>query len=177
MRTSTLLAMFLAAFVAVTAHAGMLEAGSAMPEFALADHNGQLVRSQDLAGKSYLLWFYPKAMTPGCTKEAQAIRERYAEFQLAGVEVLGISFDEPESNRRFVEAESLPFRLLSDTDRKLAVAVGAAGSDDAKFARRISYLVGGDGNVRKAYDDVDPSAHAAGVLADCAGAAGTGSKP
>lgn len=177
MRTSTFLALFLAACVAGTAHAGMLEAGSAMPDFALTDHNGQLVRSRDLAGNPYLLWFYPKAMTPGCTKEAQAIRERYPEFQLAGVQIVGISFDEPESNRRFVEAESLPFRLLSDTDRKLATAVGAADSVNATFARRISYLVGRDGKVRKAYDDVDPSGHAAVVLADCTGASSAESKP
>ena len=173
MKAVTLPALFLAALVAGTAHAGMLEPGSAMPAFALADHNDQMVRSQDLAGKSYLLWFYPKAMTPGCTKEAQGIRERYAELQSAGVEVLGVSFDDPASNRRFVETESLPFRLLSDVDRKLAVAVGAADTAEAKFARRISYLVGPDGNVRKAYDDVDPSTHAAGVLADCAEAAGS----
>ena len=65
-----------------------------------------------------------------------------------------------------MEAESLPFRLLSDTDRKLAVAVGAAGSTSTWFASRISYLVGSDGKVRKAYDNVDPSTHAAQVLAD-----------
>jgi len=177
MRSSRWMAMFLAAFITGTAHAGMLEAGSPMPTFELTDNNGQIVRSQDLAGKSYLLWFYPKARTPGCTKEAQAIRERYTEFQAAGVQIFGISFDEPEANQRFVEAESLPFRLLSDTDRKLAVAVGAADSVSTMFARRISYLVGGDGKVRKAYDDVDPSAHAAVVLADCTAASGAEPKP
>jgi len=159
-------AALLSVALAGNACAGMLAEGTAMPEFAMPDHNGAVVRSADLAGKSYLLWFYPKAMTPGCTTEARGLRDNYAALETAGVVVLGVSFDAPENNKKFVDAESLPFRLLSDTDRKLAMAVGAADSDSAGFARRISYLVGPDGKVRKAYDDVDPSGHAAQVLAD-----------
>jgi peroxiredoxin Q/BCP len=152
--------------LAGSCEAAMLTPGTSMPEFALSDQTGAVVRSTDLAGKTYLLWFYPKAMTPGCTTEARSIRDNYAALQTAGVTVLGVSFDDPDSNRKFVEAESLPFRLLSDTDRKLAVALGAAESTSAWFARRISYLVGPDGKIRKAYDNVDPSNHAAQVLGD-----------
>lgn len=157
--------------LAAIGEAAMLAPGAPMPEFALADQNGAMVRSADLAGKSYLLWFYPKAMTPGCTVEAQGLRDNYAALEAAGVVVLGVSFDDPEANLRFVQGESLPFRLLSDKDRKLAVAVGAADSERAWFASRISYLVGPDGKVRKAYDDVDPSVHATEVLADSKAAA------
>lgn len=156
----------LALLLAGSAEADMLAAGTPMPEFALPDQNGAVVRSADLAGKTYLLWFYPKAMTPGCTTEARGLRDNYAALEAAGVVVLGVSFDDPESNKKFVAAESLPFRLLSDKERTLAVAVGAADSKRAWFARRISYLVGPDGKIRKAYDDVDPSTHAAQVLAD-----------
>lgn len=146
--------------------AGMLAAGAPMPDFALPDQHGNLVKSSDLAGKTYLLWFYPKAMTPGCTTEARGLRDEYRDLQAAGVTVLGVSFDGSDSNDKFATTESLPFPLLSDKDRKLAVAVGAADSERSWFARRISYLVGPDGKVVKAYDHVDPDTHAKQVLAD-----------
>jgi thioredoxin-dependent peroxiredoxin len=146
--------------------AEMLAAGAAMPEFALPDQDGNVVKSSELSGKTYLLWFYPMAMTPGCTTEARGLRDEFKDLEAAGITVLGVSFDSPESNHRFVAAESLPFRLLSDKERKLAVAVGAADSEKTWFASRISYLVGPDGKVVKAYDHVDPDTHAKQVLAD-----------
>lgn len=149
------------------ARAEMLAPGAAMPAFELQDHEGRVVKSSKLAGHRYLLWFYPKAQTPGCTKEAQSLRDSYSVLQQNDVQVLGVSFDDPAANKKFVEAESLPFRLLSDTDKKLAIAVGAAGSSLSFVASRISYLVGPDGKVLKAYDNVDPSVHAANVVADC----------
>jgi peroxiredoxin Q/BCP len=152
---------------ATAALADMLAAGAPMPGFELRDQEGRTVRSADLAGRRYLLWFYPKAMTPGCTIEAKSLRDNHAVLAKSDVEVLGVSFDEPAANKQFVEAEGLPFRLLSDTDRKLAVAVGAADSAETKVAKRISYLVGPDGKVVKAYADVDPNIHAGQVLADC----------
>ena len=168
---SRLCALMLVVLAAGAAHAEMLAVGAPMPQFELRDQEGRTVRSSDLAGKRYLLWFYPKAMTPGCTVEAKSLRDNYAVLEKSGVAVLGVSFDEPESNKQFVAAEALPFRLLSDTNRTLAVAVGAADSADAKTARRISYLVGEDGKIVKVYDNVDPNVHAAQVLADCCPAA------
>lgn len=170
-RFLTLAAIAIAASIAGEASAGMLAEGAAFPAWELPDQNSTMVRSQDLAGKSYLVWFYPKARTPGCTREAQALRDEHEKLLAAGVTVLGVSFDAPESNAEFVLAESLPFRLLSDRERTLAIAVGAASSSSAFFAKRISYLVGPDGKVRKAYADVDPATHAAEVLADAAGTA------
>ncbi len=145
---------------------GMLPEGSQFPAWELVDHQGQKVSSTDLAGKTYLLWFYPKASTPGCTREGCELRDRFAEFRKLGVEVLGVSFDSPESNARFAAKERFPFRLLSDEQRRLAVAVGAADSPRAFFARRISYLVGPDGRVLKAYGNVNPATHAHEVLID-----------
>ena len=162
-----LVAAVLAFITVSSAHAGMLAVGAPMPHFELRDQEGRTVSSNDLAGKRYLLWFYPKAMTPGCTIEAKSLRDNYSTLEKAGVVVLGVSFDEPASNKQFVEAEALPFRLLSDTDRSLAVAVGAADSAEAKTARRISYLVGADGKVAKAYENVDPNVHAGQVVSDC----------
>ena len=145
---------------------GLLAPGEPFPAWNLLDHTGTPVKSTDLRGKPYLLWYYPKAMTPGCTKEGCAIRDSFAEFKKRGVEVLGVSFDDPKSNAEFVKKENFPFRLLSDTERSLGVQVGAADSPGRLFARRISYLVGADGKVLKAYEKVDPNTHASEVLAD-----------
>lgn len=145
----------------------MLQAGAQFPSWNLVDHTGQRLSSAELAGKSYLLWFYPKAMTPGCTAEGRAFRDSFAAFTTAGVEILGVSFDTPAGNRRFVEQERFPFRLLSDSERQLALAVGAADTPDQGYARRISYLIGPTGTVRAAYGTVVPTAHASEVLADC----------
>jgi peroxiredoxin Q/BCP len=146
--------------------AGPLAVGSAFPEWQLVDHTGKSVSSKDLAGKTYLLWFYPKAQTPGCTTEGRGLRDRIEDFRARGVEIVGVSFDAPEANAAFVEAEGFPFRLLSDKDRTLARAVGAADASDAPAARRISYLVGPDGRVRHVYATVTPATHAADVLGD-----------
>ncbi len=146
--------------------AEMLKPGDSFPAWQLSDQLGGKVSSQDLKGKTYLLWFYPKAMTPGCTAEGEALRDNFDSFRQQGVDVLGVSFDDPKANAAFVAAEEFPFRLLSDADRALAVAVGAAASPAEPFARRISYLVGPDGKVLRAYGSVSPANHAKEVLAD-----------
>ena len=145
---------------------GMLADGAAFPEWSLPDQTGKTVSSKDLAGKTYLLWFYPKAQTPGCTAEGRGLRDRIEDFKKRGVEIVGVSFDAPDANKAFVDAEGFPFRLLSDRDRTLAQAVGAADSKDAPVAKRISYLVGPDGKVKKAYGSVTPASHAGDVLGD-----------
>jgi peroxiredoxin Q/BCP len=149
--------------------AAMLSPGDGFPTWSLRDHTGATVSSQDLAGRTYLLWFYPKAMTPGCTAEGNALRDESPALAKAGVEVLGISFDEPRENAEFVAVQGFPFRLLSD-DGSLAVQVGAAESRDQSATRRISYLVGPDGKVVKAYASVSPATHAREVLADATAA-------
>ena len=160
-------ALIAALACALVAEAGdLLEPGAAFPAWQLPDQSGAIVRSQDLAGKTYLLWFYPKAQTPGCTAEGDGLRDSFAQFQAAHVEILGVSFDTPAANKAFVDTERFPFRLLSDTDRTLAVAVGAADTATQPVARRISYLVGPDGRVRAVYGTVVPATHARDVLGD-----------
>lgn len=146
----------------------MLKAGDAFPAWSLTDHTGAVLSSKELAGKTYLLWYYPKALTPGCTAEGCALRDNFKEFERLGVTIVGVSFDDPKRNAEFVKEHSLPFKLLSDTSRDLAVAVGAADSPSRMWARRISYLVGPDGRVLKAYEGVSPASHAKEVLADLA---------
>ncbi len=146
----------------------LLKVGDPFPAWHLVDQRGEPVSSAELAGKTYLLWYYPKALTPGCTAEGCALRDSFAAFEKLGVVVLGVSFDEPKDNAAFAAKHNFPFRLLSDTTKQLAVAVGAADSPSRLWARRISYLVGPDGTVLKAYANVNPGNHASEVLADLA---------
>lgn len=170
LRIALVAALLATPLLARTADAtAMLTAGDTFPTWSLRDQTGATVSSRDLAGKTYLLWFYPKAMTPGCTAEGNGLRDESPALAKAGVEVLGVSFDEPPANAEFVKAQGFPFRLLSD-DGTLAVQVGAAESRDQSAARRISYLVGPDGKIVKAYPNVSPATHAREVLADASAA-------
>lgn len=143
----------------------MLEPGTPFPDFELPAHDGSTVSARNLAGSAYLIYFYPKADTPGCTKEACQLRDSWADLKDAGLKVFGVSYDSPEDNRAFAAKYRLPFLLLSDRDHALADAVGASRLL-LPFPKRISYLVGADGSVLKAYPSVTPSEHAQEVLAD-----------
>jgi len=162
-----LIAMILAAFAASAAEAAPpLKPGDPFPSWSLPAQDGSRVDSATLRGRTYLLWFYPKAMTPGCTTEGRGLRDRWVDFQKLGVEIFGVSFDPPAVNEEFRNREQFPFPLLSDSDRSLALAVGAAESPAATVPRRISYLIGADGKVRRVYDAVVPASHAGDVLGD-----------
>ncbi len=165
--TSHVLAcVFGAVLAAPIADAAMLKTGDVFPAWELLDHTGAKVSSRDLAGRTYLLWFYPKAMTPGCTAEGEGLRDSFGAFQAHGVQIVGVSFDDPATNAAFVAREAFQFKLLSDTDRMLAMAVGAADARNQPTARRVSYLVGPDGKVLHVYASVTPSSHAQDVLGD-----------
>lgn len=142
--------------------------GDSFPAFDLSAHDGTRVRSSGLGGSPYLAYFYPKADTPGCTKEACALRDAWHDVRAKSLRVFGISYDRPEENRVFAEKFRLPFLLLSDSDHALAKKVGA-NRFLLPYPKRISYLVGGDGRVLRAYSKVRPSEHAMEVLGDLAG--------
>lgn len=162
---ATLAAIVMTIIVAGPTHAALIQPGEPFPSWSLRDHEGQVVTSEELAGKRYLLWFYPAAMTPGCTAEGLALRDTHERFAAEGVEILGVSFDEPEKNARFVKTHAFPYRLLT-ADSETAMEVGATSSPQQKYARRISYLVGEDGRVLRSYGTVMPSSHADQVLSD-----------
>jgi peroxiredoxin Q/BCP len=145
----------------------MLAPGEPFVDFALQAHDGSIVRSADLAGLPYLLYFYPKADTPGCTREACELRDHWSELAALGIRVYGVSYDRPKDNASFSTKYGLPFLLLSDSDRSLARAVGA-DRPLLPVPKRISYLVGKDGRVLKTYTTVDPATHAAEVIHDFA---------
>jgi peroxiredoxin Q/BCP len=178
---SVLTVAVLLLLVAPAGASPMLKPGDTFPAWELTDHTGAKVSSRDLAGKPYLLWFFPKAMTSGCTAEGDGLRDHIDGFKAKGVEILGVSFDTPEDNAKFVHEQSFPFRLLSDSDHKLANDVGAVYVQIQPYASRVSYLVGADGKVVKAYDSVTPASHAQQVLDDLAAtpvsAAPAGARP
>ncbi len=97
------------------------------------------------------------------------MRDRKDEVQAKGLEVLGISFDSVEENRAFAEKFDFPFKLLCDVDRKVGLAYGAADSKDAGYAKRISYLIDGEGRIQLAYPNVKPDEHLDQILADLGG--------
>ena len=139
-------------------------------DFSLPDQNGNLHSLSDYLGKWVVVYFYPKDDTPGCTKEACAIRDDYSDFKKLGVKVLGISKDSPESHKKFEKKYDLPFILLSDIDKKIIKKYGAT----KKFfnnivTKRVSYLIGKDGKILKVYPKVDPTTHALEILEDVKG--------
>ncbi len=105
----------------------MLEVGAMAPDFTLVSDEGKQVSLSDYRGKRVVIYFYPKADTPGCTKQACAVRDAYADIDAQGAVVIGISPDGPEALVKFRAKHNLPFILLSDPDHKVAEAYGAWG--------------------------------------------------
>lgn len=143
----------------------MLNVGDVAPEFTLAAHDGKEVTLSALRGTPVVLWFYPRADTPGCTIEGQGFRAKAAELAAKSAVVLGVSFDPVDANCAFAEKYGFGFRLLSDTSRAAGLAYGACDAVDAPSARRISYLIGPDGRIRHVFTKVDVKTHADEVVA------------
>lgn len=139
--------------------------------FELTDHRGESVSTADFAGRRLLVFFYPKAMTPGCTGEACDFRDRYDGFADAGYAIVGISPDPPEDNAAFAAAHDLPFPLLSDPDHAVASRFGAWGTKK-NYGReyegliRSTFVVGPDGDLEHAWRNVRAKGHVARVARD-----------
>lgn len=139
--------------------------------FDLTNQEGERVSSDDLVGRKYVMFFYPRAMTPGCTTESCDFRDSYQEFRDAGYDVIGVSPDPPSRNRKFKEKERLSFDLLSDEDHTLAESLGAWGEKKlyGKLSNgliRSTFVVDESGNVTKAYRNVKATGHVARVKSD-----------
>jgi peroxiredoxin Q/BCP len=150
------------------------DVGDPAPTFTLADETGAEVTSAELYRNPTVIFFYPAAMTPGCTAEACDFRDRYETLQDAGYQVVGISPDPPERNAKFKTKERLPFPLLSDQDHTVAGAFGAWGTKSMygkKFDGliRSTFLVGDDGRLDRAWRNVKAKGHVAKVTADLLG--------
>ena len=148
-----------------------LKEGDAAPKVTVATSGGGKISLADYLGKNVILYFYPKDDTPGCTKEACAFRDHFADFKKAGAVVFGVSPDSVKSHDKFVEKFKLPFTLLADEDKKIVQAYGVWGEKSfmgRKYlgTNRVTFLVGPDGRIKKIWPLVKPEAHAAEVLAE-----------
>lgn len=146
-----------------------LNAGDKAPLFSLPDQDGESISLADYAGQRVLVYFYPKAMTPGCTVQACGLRDNMDELKQFNVEVLGISTDKPEKLSRFAEKELLNFTLLSDEDHAVAEAFGVWGEKQFMGKtydgiHRISFLIGADGKIEYVFDKFKTSDHDQVVL-------------
>jgi thioredoxin-dependent peroxiredoxin len=142
-----------------------LKVGDNAPNFKLKDEKGQFHSLTDYRGQKVALYFYPKDDTPGCTKEACSFRDGYKALQDAGIVILGVSYDSPESHEKFKEKYNLPFTLLSDEKKEAAKAYGANGGlMGSLVAQRKTFLIDEQGKIVKIFDKVDVSEHADEVL-------------
>ncbi|MBF2098223.1 MAG: peroxiredoxin [Gloeomargaritaceae cyanobacterium C42_A2020_066] len=140
-----------------------LAVGTQAPAFTTKDTHGKTVSLADFAGKTVVLYFYPKDDTPGCTKEACSFRDNYSAYQGKAVVVLGVSMDDEASHQAFTQKFNLPFPLLADVDGSLAKAYEADGGG---YAKRITYVIDGAGQIAKVYTSVSTATHATDILAD-----------
>jgi peroxiredoxin Q/BCP len=147
--------------------------GDKAPSFSLPDETGATVASSSLAGKPYVIYFYPKDDTPGCTKEACDFRDNLRAFNSAKVRVLGVSPDDSKRHAKFKEKYGLTFTLLSDTDKKLIQAYGLwikklNYGREYMGVQRSTFLVDKSGKVAKAWNGVRVPGHVEAVLASIA---------
>ena len=147
----------------------MLATGDEVPDFSLTNAEGKIVKKSDLKGKKYVVYFYPKDFTPGCTIEAEEFARDYKKFKNADVEILGISPDDEESHKKFGEKMKVPFILLSDTKTEVAKKFGVWGKKqfmgrEYMGVNRSTFLVNEKGKIFKVFEKVKPSGHAQEVL-------------
>jgi thioredoxin-dependent peroxiredoxin len=142
----------------------MIEAGTVAPDFTLPDQDGRQVSLSDFAGRTVVLYFYPKADTPGCTTQACGIRDRAAEYDAAGAVVLGVSPDPVEAIKKFHSGQSLNFTLLADADRSVCETYGVWG-EKKNYGKtyfgviRSTFIIDGEGTVARAFPNVSPKTH------------------
>ena len=153
-----------------------MELHEKVADFTLQDEEGRTVYLSDYAGKPVVLFFYPKADTPGCTLEACGFRDTFAKLEAAGAVVLGISRDTPKAQKKFKEKYGLPYTLLADVDEAVCNQFGVIKEKNmygkkVKGIERTTFVIGPDQTLLKVYAKVKPEGHADEVLAEFSGAA------
>jgi thioredoxin-dependent peroxiredoxin len=138
-------------------------------DFSGVDQDGQAVSLSDYSGKKLVLYFYPKDDTPGCTAEACSLRDNYDKLKSAGYEVLGVSTDPIKSHKKFIDKYSLPFRLLSDTEKTVSEAFGVYGlkkfmGKEYMGINRTTFLIDEKGIITEVISKVDTKKHAEQIL-------------
>ncbi|CAN5643338.1 thioredoxin-dependent thiol peroxidase [soil metagenome] len=145
--------------------------GDKAPTFSLSDADGNTVTLADFKGRKVIVYFYPAASTPGCTKQECDFRDSLGQLNEAGLDVIGISPDKPEKLAKFRDAEGLTFPLLSDPDKKVLTAWGAFGEKKmygktVQGVIRSTFVVDGDGNIEVAQYNVKATGHVAKLRRD-----------
>jgi peroxiredoxin Q/BCP len=148
----------------------LLNINDKAPEFTLPDENGKEVSLKGLRGKVVVLYFYPRADTPGCTVEACEFRDTYKQMQKSGAVLLGISPDTSKAQKKFQDKFKLPFSLLADADKKVANAFGVVQEKNMYGKKvmgvvRTTFVIGPDGKIQHIFPKVKPEGHAVEVLA------------
>lgn len=142
----------------------MLQAGDQAPDFELPDQNGDLVKLSALRGQTVVLYFYPRADTPGCTTQACGVRDRSSDYAAAGARVIGVSPDEVSAVKKFAEKFDLDFTLLADADHAVADAYGSwveKSMYGKKYmgVQRATFLIDPEGKIAKVFPKVSPKTH------------------
>ncbi|WP_414582021.1 peroxiredoxin [Scytonema sp. PCC 10023] len=139
-----------------------LAVGSDAPTFTVKDTNGNTVSLSDFKGKTVVLYFYPKDDTPGCTKQACSFRDAIDQYKSKDIVILGVSADDEVSHQAFAQKYNLNFPLLADTDKSL---IQAYDVDGGGYAKRVTYVIDGNGKIIQVDSSVNTSTHASDVLA------------
>jgi peroxiredoxin Q/BCP len=139
-----------------------LTVGTDAPAFTAKDTSGNTVSLSDFAGKTVVLYFYPKDDTPGCTKQACSFRDAQTEYQGKDIVVLGVSADDEVSHQAFTTKFNLNFPLLADTDKSL---IKAYDVDGGGYAKRVTYVIDPNGKIKLVDTAVSTATHASDVLA------------
>ena len=147
-----------------------MEVNDKSPDFSTTDENGKEVALKDFRGKTVVLYFYPKADTPGCTKEACSFRDSYTAIKKTGAVLLGVSKDTSASQKKFQDKFSLPFPLLADPDKKIANLFGVVKEKNMYGKKvmgieRTTFVIDEDGKIEKIFRKVKAQGHAEQVLA------------
>lgn len=146
-----------------------MEVGDKFPEFVLKDENGNDFNSSELNGIRYVIYFYPRDNTPGCTREAQEFTASFGSFMLRNIPIIGVSKDSVESHKKFSDKNSLKIKLLSDPDHSFIEKAGAWG-EKKSYGRinvgtiRTTYIIGKDGTVEAVWKNVRLEGHVDKVL-------------
>ncbi|PPS45645.1 peroxiredoxin [Chroococcidiopsis sp. TS-821] len=139
-----------------------LAVGTDAPNFTAKDTNGNTVSLSDFAGKTVVLYFYPKDDTPGCTKQACSFRDARSEYESKNIVVLGVSKDDEASHQQFTQKYNLNFPLLADTDGSI---IKAYDVDGGGYAKRVTYVIDPNGKIVHIDSAVNTTTHASDVLA------------